>query len=76
MDNKSLILFDKNKKNKYQKILTIFYSKITHLTNHIDYLFKNKYIIQDFYIEKMYIFSDIQKKINILEKSMEEKKKQ
>ena len=74
MDNKSLILFDKNKKNKYQKILTIFYSKITHLTNHIDYLFKNKYIIQDFYIEKMYIFSDIQNKINILEKSMEEKK--
>ena len=74
MDNKSLVLIDKNKKNKYQKVLSIFYKKITDLSNHIDYLFKNKYISQEFYIEKMYIFSDIQNKINILESNINDKK--
>ena len=74
MDNKSLVLIDKNKKNKYQKVLSIFYKKITDLSNHIDYLFKNKYISQEYYIEKMYIFSDIQNKINILESNINDKK--
>jgi len=47
---------------------------MTQLTSHIDFLFKNKYILQDFYIEKMYVFSDIQNKMNILEKTLSEKK--
>ena len=72
--DKSLIIADKTKKNKHNKALNSFYSKMTQLTTHIDYLFKNKYIIQDFYIEKMYIFSDIKNKINILEKTLNEKK--
>jgi ATP-dependent Lon protease len=74
MDNKSLVLQDKNKKGKYQKILNIFYKKINYLSNHIDYLYKNKYILQDFYVEKMYIFSNIQNKINILENNIKNKK--
>jgi hypothetical protein len=71
---KSLVLFDKNKKNKHQRSLNLLYNKMTQLTSHIDFLFKNKYILQDFYIEKMYVFSDIQNKMNILEKTLNEKK--
>ena len=65
---------DKAKKNKYSKVLSLFYKKITDMTNHIEYLFKNKYIEQEFYIEKMYIFNEIHYKLNVLESNLNQKK--
>ena len=65
---------DKQKKNKYGKTLVLFYKKITDMTNHIEYLFKNKYIEQDFYVEKMYIFNEIHYKVSVLESNINQKK--
>ena len=65
---------DKVKKSKYSKILSLFYKKITDMTNHIEYLFKNKYIEQEFYIEKMYIFNEIHYKLSVLESNLNQKK--
>ena len=70
MDNNIL----NKKKNKMSKIIVLFYKKITDFLNQLDFLLKNKFIIQDFYIEKMYLLNDIQNKINILD-SFNDKKK-
>ena len=70
MDNNIL----NKKKNKMSKIIVLFYKKITYFLNQLDFLLKNKFIIQDFYIEKMYLLNDIQNKINILD-SFNDKKK-
>lgn len=58
------------KKKKYLKILNIFFKNLTNLSNQLESLFKNKYIDQDFYIEKMYSLSDLNNKLLVLEKSL------
>ena len=62
-----------NKKKKYLTILNNFFKNLTNMSNHLEDLFKNKYIEQEFYIEKMYALSDLNNKISILEKSLNEK---
>ena len=62
-----------NKKKKYLTILNNFFKNLTNLSNHLENLFKNKYVEQEFYIEKMYALSDLNNKISILEKSLNKK---
>ena len=38
------------KKKKYLTILNNFFKNLTNLSNHLENLFKNKYIEQEFYI--------------------------
>lgn len=52
------------KKNKFDKYILLFNKKITSLNNQIDFLFKNKYIVQECYIEKMYLLNEIYIKVN------------
>ena len=62
-----------NKKKKYLTILNNFFKNLTNMSNHLEDLFKNKYIEQEFYIEKMYALNDLNNKISILEKSLNKK---
>ena len=62
-----------NKKKKYTKILNNFFKNLTNLSNHLENLFKNRYIDQEFYIEKMYALNDINNKLSVLEKSLNKK---
>ena len=62
-----------NKKKKYLTILNNFFRNLTNMSNHLEDLFKNKYIEQEFYIEKMYALNDLNNKISILEKSLNKK---
>ena len=71
MDNKNDY---SKKKNKIYKNIVFFYKKITNLISHIDYLFKNKFISQEFYMEEMHLLNDIQNKIENLDSFYEKKK--
>ena len=62
-------------KKKYFIILNNFFKNLTYLTNHLENLFKNKYINQEFYIEKMYALSDLNYKLTTLENSINSPKK-
>ena len=62
------------KKNKYFKYILVFYKKLSLFINHLEYLFKNKFITQEFYIEKMYVLNEIQSKINNFETFIEKKR--
>jgi len=62
-------------KKKYFIILNNFFKNLTHLTNHLENLFKNKYINQEFYIEKMYALNDLNYKLTTLENSINSTKK-
>jgi ATP-dependent Lon protease len=73
MDNKNKM---EKKKNKFDKYILFFNKKITSLTNQLDFLFKNKYIVQECYIEKMYLLNEIYIKINNFENiNINDKKK-
>ena len=61
------------RKKKYLLILNNFFKNLTNLSNHLENLFKNKYIEQEFYIEKMYALNDLNNKISVLEKSLDKK---
>ena len=65
---------DNKKNSKISKLCILLYNKLTLITNHLDYLFKNKLIDQDSYIENMYILNDIYNKINNLEDVSSKKK--
>jgi ATP-dependent Lon protease len=71
MDNKTKI---EKKKNKFDKYILLFNKKITSLTNQLDFLFKNKYIVQECYIEKMYLLNEIYIKVNNFENINDKKK--
>ena len=62
-----------SKKKKYLKILNTFFKNLTNLSNQLENLFKNKYIEQEFYIEKMYALSDLNNKLYVLEQSLNKK---
>ena len=62
------------KKNKINKIVQSYYKKVTFLLNQLDFLLKNKFILQDFYIEKMYLLNEIQNKISNLDLFNDKKK--
>ena len=62
-----------NKKNKFQKILTNFFKNLTNLSNHLEFLFKNKYIEQDFFVEKMYALNELNYKLSVLEDNIHKK---
>jgi endopeptidase La len=71
MDNKNKI---EKKKNKYDKYILLFNKKIISLTNQLEFLFKNKYIVQECYIEKMYLLNEIYIKVNNIETVVDKKK--
>ena len=62
------------KKNKYHKIILSFNKKLSTLSNHLEFLFKNKFILQDFYIEKMMLLNEINLRIISFEEYFEKKK--
>ena len=62
------------KKNKFTKIINNFYKKISFNVNHYDYLFKNKFIVQEIYISSIITLEDINKKINNLQEITNKKK--
>ena len=62
-----------SKNKKYLKILNTFFKNLTNLSNQLEILFKNKYIDQEFYIEKMYALSDLNNKLYVLEQSLNKK---
>ena len=55
------------KKSKFYKNVLLFNKKLTSLTIQIEFLFKNKYITQENYIEKMYLLNEVHTKINNIE---------
>ena len=55
---------DNKKNNKYYKNVNCLNNKIILLNNHLDNLYKNKIIVQDFYNEKMTMLDDVSNKIN------------
>ena len=65
---------DFKKNNKMYKLTLLFSKKIISLINHLDFLFKSKYILQDFYIQKMHILNEIKNKILNLEILINKKK--
>ena len=65
---------DNKKNSKFSKIILNLYNKLTSITNHLDFLFKNKLIDQDLYIENMYSLNDIYTKIYNLEDISSKKK--
>jgi DNA polymerase III delta prime subunit len=58
---------DNKKKNKLNKNILFFYDKINLLNQQLDFLILNKFIIQDFYIDKMNILNNVKKKVLELE---------
>jgi endopeptidase La len=58
---------EKKKNNKYHKSIFLFYKKITLLNNQLEFLFKNKFMIQEIYMDKMLILNEIHNKIINLE---------
>jgi len=73
--NKDIKISENNKKkNKYLKFIISFNNKILFLVEHVDFLFKNKFIVQEIYIEKMYLLNEIYDKITILKNLSDEKK--
>jgi len=50
-----------------KKNIDVMYSKISYLTIHLDYLFQNKFLNQELYIEQMSSMNEINQKINQLE---------
>ena len=62
------------KKSKINKLFVLYYKKLTFLLNQLDFLLKNKFILQEFYIEKMYLLNEIQNKIKNLESFTDKKK--
>ena len=75
MDNKKI---ESNgnikKKNKNIEIIDIVYNKLSSLMIHIDFLFKNKLMKQEVYIEQMNILTELNNKIINLETVNEKKK--
>jgi len=76
MDNKDKfdIKICIKKKNKFDKFIVQLYDKLKYLLNQNEFLFKNKFIDQELYIEKMNLFSDLNNKINNLEIEINKKK--
>ena len=66
---------NKIKKSKLNNIINNFNKKMVYLTSQIDFLFKNKFILQDFYIEKMNLLTEIQTKINGFDDFINKKRK-
>jgi len=71
MDNKNKI--DK-RKSKFDKSILLYNKKITSLVNQLEFLFKNKYIVQECYIEKMNLLNELYNKIINIENINDKKK--
>ena len=65
---------DNKKKNKYHKNVNYLNHKIISLNNHLDDLYKNKIIMQDFYSYKMSLLDEVSNKINDLEEYLNDTK--
>jgi ATP-dependent Lon protease len=63
MDNNDFKISITKKKNKNFKSIVSLYKKLSNLINQLDFLFKNKFILQDFYIDSMQLLNDIYTKI-------------
>ena len=72
MDKKKDI--DTKKKGKSIKFINFIFKKIVSLISHIEFLFINKFIIQESYIEYMHLLNEVQSKITSLEIFMNKKK--
>lgn len=62
------------KKNKNFKFIVSLYKKLSNLINQLDFLFKNKFIFQDFYIDSMQSLNDIYTKIYNYEELTDKKR--
>jgi ATP-dependent Lon protease len=62
------------KKNKNFKNIVNLYKKLSNLINHLDFLFKNKFILQEFYMDKMQLLNDLSIKIYNYEELNDKKK--
>ena len=74
--NNDLKMNNVKKKNKNSKssLITSLYKKISYLMNQIDFLFKNKFIYHEFYMDKMDLLNNIHIKINNYEELIDKKK--
>ena len=63
MDNNNFKISITKKKNKNFKSIVTLYKKLSNLTNQLNFLFSNKFILQDFYIDTMQSLNDIYTKI-------------
>jgi len=74
--NNDLKMNNIKKKNKNSKssLITSLYKKISNLMIQIDYLFKNKFIYHEFYMDKMDLLNNIHIKINNYEELIDKKK--
>jgi hypothetical protein len=61
------------KKNKYSKILNIFYYNLSIIMNHLNYLYELKIFDNDFYNEKINNLNEINTKIEKLDNYSEKK---
>ena len=62
------------KKNKYSKILNIFYYNLSIIMNHLNYLYELKIFDNDFYNEKINNLNEINTKIEKLDNYSEKKR--
>jgi ATP-dependent Lon protease len=62
------------KKNKYSKILNIFYSRLSIILNHLNYLYELKIFDNDFYNDKINNLNDINVKIEKLDNYSDKKR--
>ena len=74
--NNDLKMNNVKKKNKNSKssLITSLYKKISYLMIQIDFLFKNKFIYHEFYMDKMDLLNNIHIKINNYEELIDKKK--
>ena len=70
IDNKKSKSKVNKKKDKYFKNTVLINKKISFISNQIEFLFKNKFIVQESYIEQMYLLNDIYNKHKIIDKSI------
>jgi ATP-dependent Lon protease len=64
---------DKKKNRNYRYVIN-FYSKITLLTRQIEFLFRNKIVCQDFYIENMSLLNDSKNRVIHFEDLLKKKR--
>ena len=63
-----------NKKNKYNKILNIFYCNMSMILNHLNYLYELKILDSDFYNDKINNLNEINIKIEKLDNYSDKKR--
>jgi endopeptidase La len=71
IDYKKSKVKNNKKKDKYIKNLLLISKKISSLINQVEFLFKNKFIIQESYIEYMFLLNETYNKYLFIDKSFD-----